>query len=124
MPFKARKEFRDARLRASMRVIHVLQAITSVDQHEAVRVGFDQQAVADEMAERAFAAPVEQRAADRAIRTAIEVVNAHRPSSCCSGFERRGRGKCPEIPTDLNEKAGRPWGRPALSTRYRPCGGT
>src|SRR3954462_11261669 len=59
-----------------MRMIDVAQAVAGLAQDQS-GIMFDQQAVADEPAERAEAAPVEQGAADRAIGAAIEVVDFH-----------------------------------------------
>src|SRR3712207_243991 len=70
----------DARLGRPMRVVDVLEAVAGVDEDEAA-VGLDQQAVADEMALEALAAPVEQPAAERAIGAAIEMMDAHARSS-------------------------------------------
>jgi hypothetical protein len=111
------KEFRDALIGLAVRVIDILQAVTGVDQHEAVAIRLDQQAMADEVAEHAFAAPVEQRAPDRAIGAAIEMVNAHRPASLWSSPLNTGEAakvRC----ASAKREAGRLWGAPRLSIRF------
>ena len=78
----------DAGIGTSMRVRDVLQAITGVDQHQPVVIGFDQQAMAHQMPQQPMAASVEQRAAQGAVGPAIEMMDTHatptgrkRPSS-------------------------------------------
>jgi hypothetical protein len=67
----------NARMRTAMSVRDIAKPVAGIDQHEAVAVGLDQQAMADEAPGQPFAAPVEQRPADRAIGAAIEVMDAH-----------------------------------------------
>src|SRR3712207_8037681 len=57
----------------SMGVIDVAEAVAGVDEDQP-GVMLDQQAVADEAAERPQAAPVEQRPAERAVGSAVEMV--------------------------------------------------
>jgi hypothetical protein len=64
--------------RMTVGVIDVAQAVTRVDQHQPVRIGLDQQAMADEAPGQPDTAPVEQGAAERAIGAAIEMMDAHR----------------------------------------------
>ena len=61
----------------SVGMVDIAQAVAGVEEHQPVRVGLDQQAMADQMPVHALAAPVEQRAADRTVGAAIEVVNTH-----------------------------------------------
>ncbi len=54
----------------------VLEAIAGIDQDEAA-ARFDDEAVANELALKALAAPVEERAAERAIGAAVDVMDVH-----------------------------------------------
>ncbi len=56
---------------------HVLQAIAGVDQHQARGVGLDQQTMTDQMPQEPLRSAVEQRAAERAVGPAVQVVHAH-----------------------------------------------
>jgi hypothetical protein len=69
-----------------MGMVDILEAIAGVDQHQPVSIGLDQQAMADDVARKAFAPPVEQGAAHGAVGTAIQVMDPHfaqtLPSEC------------------------------------------
>jgi hypothetical protein len=85
---KAAIETRNA-CRRRVRVIDVLQAKASVDQDQPMRVGFDQKAMANQLAGGSDRPAVEQCSAPGAEGGAVEMVNAHEEISACPGFAER-----------------------------------
>ena len=84
----------DARPRRAVGVVDVLQSVAGVDEHQP-GVRLDEQAVADQPAERALAASVEEGAAERAVGAAIEVVDPHGVASFGPGGNARGADPAP-----------------------------
>lgn len=64
-----------------MRVVDVAEAIAGIDEHEAMRICLDEQAVADDASERPLAAPVEQGSTKRTVGPAIEMMYTYCPYS-------------------------------------------
>src|SRR5690606_40896419 len=75
---------------AFARFQHIALAEARIDQHQAMMLGLDQQAVANQLGRRAFAEAIEQRAPEWAHATAIEVMNTHRRLLAGLAFEFRG----------------------------------
>src|SRR5690606_12509357 len=75
---------------AFARLQHIALAEARIDQHQAMMLGLDQQAVANQLGRRAFAEAIEQRAPEWAHATAIEMMNTHRRLLAVLAFEFRG----------------------------------
>lgn len=58
-----------------MRMRDIAQAIARIDEHQTMRLGLDQQAMAYQMAKRSEAAPVEQGTADGTIGPTVQMMN-------------------------------------------------
>ncbi|CCJ95664.1 hypothetical protein BN131_3337 [Cronobacter malonaticus 681] len=69
---------------------HIVTAKAGIHQHQPVMVGFNQQAVADEMRVQPFTEAIVQRAAQRTHTTAVEMVYSHNLSfvAQCSKFNK------------------------------------
>ncbi|MEH3103643.1 MAG: hypothetical protein PGN12_07025 [Sphingomonas phyllosphaerae] len=68
----------DPGIGAVVRMRDVAQAVTGVDQHQPVRVGFDQQTMTDDPPQGAKTAPVEQCTVERTVCSAVQMENSHR----------------------------------------------
>src|SRR5690606_18145440 len=75
---------------AFARLQHIALAEARIDQHQAMMLGLDQQAVANQLGRRALAEAIEHRAPEWAHATAIEVMNTHRRLLAVLAFEFRG----------------------------------
>jgi hypothetical protein len=88
---------------ARVRLAHILQAVAGVDQHQAVAIGLDQQALADDASEQAFAEAVEDGTAEGAVGAAVQVVDPQADLRRCPSLNMRSertfrRGGTPQEP--------------------------
>jgi len=60
---------------------HVFGAETGIHQHQPVLVGFQQQAMADQLCRQALAETIEQGPAERTHAATVQVMDAHEDSS-------------------------------------------